>query len=338
MHLTARLSIVLVLAAVSACVPARAPGRAEGAGDVPLPPRALGYYDEELKRVVLVGGPLQPRAGARDRMWSWSGRRWEPVGDAGPPSRGNAGVAYDVRRRVAAFSGGAQRAANDSSFEIVGQSWAGSSRGWSRMHGTDIPPRDHQSMVFDPRRGRVVLFGGIAGDRSTPWPSDTWELRDDGWVRILSTGPAGRGRTAVAYDARRRQVVLFGGVGGSPSRGAPQPWYDDTWVLGDTAWRRVAEGGPRARYAHGMVFDERAGVVLMYSGAAAHRDAPLSDMWRWDGARWEEIPLTGPTPGHRYQPVMVYDRARGRTILYGGDTSKTDTWEWDGERWTEIRP
>ncbi len=44
-------------------------------------------------------------------------------------------------------------------------------------------------------------------------------------------------------------------------------------------------------------------------------------------------PLTGPTPGHRYQPVMVYDRARARTVLYGGIGGPSDTWEWDGQRW-----
>jgi hypothetical protein len=87
-----------------------------------------------------------------------------------------------------------------------------------------------------------------------------------------------------------------------------------------------------------MVYDERRGVVLLYSGAAAHRDAPLSDMWQWDGTRWGEIPQTGSTPGHRYQPVMVYDKARGRTILYGGIGGMTDTWEWDGQRWQEITP
>ena len=40
--------------------------------------------------------------------------------------------------------------------------------------------------------------------------------------------------------------------------------------------------------------------------------------------------LAGPTPGHRYQPVMVYDRARNRTVLYGGIGGASDTWEWDG--------
>jgi hypothetical protein len=52
----------------------------------------------------------------------------------------------------------------------------------------------------------------------------------------------------------------------------------------------------------------------------------------------ERDPLSGPTPGHRYQPVLVYDRARGKTVLYGGDPTKTDTWEWDGQRWSEVRP
>jgi hypothetical protein len=88
-----------------------------------------------------------------------------------------------------------------------------------------------------------------------------------------------------------------------------------------------------------MVFDERAGIVLLYSGAAAHSGAPLSDMWQWDGFLWTEIQLTGPTPGHRYQPVMVYDRSRARTVLYGGlQSSSDDTWEWDGGRWEQINP
>jgi hypothetical protein len=132
--------------------------------------------------------------------------------------------------------------------------------------------------------------------------------------------------------------VLFGGASEPPGANQPQTFYNDTWIWNGERWRQAAEGGPPGRYAHGMVFDERAGVVLLYSGAAAHRGVPLSDMWRWDGERWTEIPLTGPTPGHRYQPVMVYDRARDRTVLYGGIGGPNDTWEWDGRRWRQIKP
>ncbi|MDX2059638.1 MAG: hypothetical protein SFV24_17640 [Gemmatimonadales bacterium] len=296
---------------------------------------AMGYYDAALQRVVLIGGAGQPRAADRDSLWSWSGAHWEPLG-LGPPARTNAGVAYDGSRGLAAVTGGARRAADDSTFEVMAHTWLGDATSWRPLNGPDVPPRDHNALVHDEARGALLLFGGIPADRATPWPSDTWQLRPEGWVRIATEGPAGRARTALTYDSRRRQVVLFGGVGAQPGRGQPQPFFNDTWIWEGSSWRRVAADGPPARYAHGMVFDERAGVVLLYSGAAAHRDAPLTDMWQWDGRRWTEIHLSGPTPGFRYQPTMVYDRARGRTVLFGGMTDSTGaTWEWDGTRWSE---
>jgi hypothetical protein len=35
---------------------------------------------------------------------------------------------------------------------------------------------------------------------------------------------------------------------------------------------------------------------------------------------------------------MVYDRARRRTVLYGGINNASDTWEWDGARWSQVGP
>jgi hypothetical protein len=298
---------------------------------------AVGYYDSRLQRVVMVAGAEAARAGEHDRVFSWSGARWELVTDSGPPSRGNAGAAYDAQRAMAVVTGGGRYKANSSAFETIAQTWIGPVAGWQRISGTEIVARDHNALVYDEARGHVITFGGMLADRS--WPGDTWELRADGWTRIATHGPASRARTALAYDNVRRHVVLFGGVGAQPGPGQPQPFFNDTWAFENGTWRKLADGGPRARYAHGMAFDERAGVLLLYSGAAAHRDAPLSDMWRWDGNSWIEIPLTGPTPGYRYQPVMVYDRARGKTVLFGG-IGETDnsTWEWDGTRWTQIRP
>lgn len=182
------------------------------------------------------------------------------------------------------------------------------------------------------------MFGGIPADRSATWSTDTWELHHDKWTRIASEGPTGRGRTALAYDAARRQIVLFGGVSAPQGPNQKQTFFSDTWIFENSRWRKVADAGPPGRYAHAMVYDQRAKAVLLYSGAAAHSKAPLTDMWQWDGERWTEIRLTDPTPGYRYQPVMVYDAARERTVLYGGLQGSTgDTWEWDGQRWREIR-
>ena len=44
-------------------------------------------------------------------------------------------------------------------------------------------------------------------------------------------------------------------------------------------------------------------------------------------------------PAAAYDAAMVYDVARGKTILYGGYdgfTSYMDTWEWDGTNWTQV--
>ena len=152
--------------------------------DGPRTTRAVAYYDPALRRVVLVGGPSEPRAAQRDHVWSWSGARWESLTAAGPSGRGNGAVAYDALRGVAVVNGGAQHPGDGPHFEIVGDTWSGTPAGWQRLAGADLAPRDHHAMVYDEGRKAVILFGGIAGDRSAPWPSDTWQLEPAGWTRI----------------------------------------------------------------------------------------------------------------------------------------------------------
>ena len=334
----ARLVLVAALSATAATLAATArtlPLSRAATFAAPGADYSMAYYDAGLGRVVLLGGLRSAKGDDRDRVWSWSGSRWELVTDSGPRNRVNSSAAYDERRRTAVVAGGSRRRAGDSAWIVVADTWEGGVAGWQQRPGPDLVPRDHNALVYDPSRGAVVMYGGIPETRSAPWPNDTWELTAGGWTQVATDGPAGRGRTAMAADTKRGQLVLFGGVG-APDATNNQPFFGDTWVWQSGRWQRAADSGPRGRYAHAMVFDERAGVVLLYGGAAAHRNAPLTDMWQWDGARWTEIRLTGPTPGYRYQPVMVYDRARGKTVLYGGVSGgRDDTWEWDGARWEQ---
>ena len=294
---------------------------------------AVGYYDPERKRVMIVGDVGDPKEGERDKVWSWNGVAWDLETDQGPPGRVNAAAAYDARGRSAVVVGGSRKSADGATWSVVGDTWRRERGDWRRL--IDVTPIDHQALAVD-RRGRLLMYGGIPTDRGGPWPSDTWALDGDRWSRVTTDGPPGRGRTAMVYDSRRSQIVLFGGASAPPPGNLPQTFFDDTWTWDGDRWRQAAAKGPRGRYAHGMVFDERAGVVILYSGAGAHRDAPLSDMWQWDGRAWTEIRLTGPTPGYRYQPILVYDRGRGTTLLYGGIGGASDTWEWDGRQWKQV--
>jgi hypothetical protein len=297
---------------------------------VPRLDHAVGAYDARLQRVVLIGAEQAPIGGARDRVWSWSGTQWEGVTDNGPLARTNAAAAYHSARAKIIVAGGSRKPTAEARFEVAGDAWDGDRRGWSRI--AEIPARDHH-VLADNGQGGVLMTGGIRPGR---WPEDTWQLQDDEWRQVASDGPGARGRSAMVYDSKRRHVVLFGGVSAPSAPNQQQIFLNDTWIWDGSRWRQAADSGPRGRYAHGMVFDERAGVVLLYGGAGAHKNAPLSDMWQWDGNRWTEIALSGPTPGYRYQPVMVYDKARDRTVLYGGLGNPAETWEWDGRRWRQA--
>ena len=234
-----RLALILaLLAGIDSTNTQRAsPDRPGTAADTPATDHAVGYYDERLQRVVLVGGAGDPKPGDRDKVWSWSGTRWERVTDEGPAGRVNASAAYDARRGRAVVTGGSRKA-DGGNWEVVGDSWEGDARGWRRI--ADVAPRDHHSLVED-GRGGILMFGGIPADRSGPWPADTWTLQGDAWKRLASDGPPARGRAALVYDRKRQRVVLFGGVSAPPGPKQPQTFFNDTWTWDGDRWHKAAD-------------------------------------------------------------------------------------------------
>lgn len=286
-------------------------------------------YDEANRRVLIFGGTGQETS--YGDLWSWDGRTWKLLSASGPSPRNSGVMVYDARRKRAVLFGG--RVGKKE--EIKGDTWEWNHKAW--QHVADGSPRDHPAMAFDAARGRTVLFGGGKYPRPSPWATDTWEWDGQQWLQVATEGPMGR-VTAMIYDSKCKQIVLFGGVGEASSRGQSQPHFNDTWIWNGKQWRKAANEGPPARARHAMAFDRRAGVVLLYGGSVDGSRELFGDMWQWDGERWTEIKLTGPTPGKRALHVMAYDSARGRTVLYGGTGEKVldDTWEWDGSNWKRV--
>lgn len=87
---------------------------------------------------------------------------------------------------------------------------------WTQLApgGLTPPARFHASVIYDPVRSRVVMYGG--SDLTTP-KSDTWSLSVSGspsWTQLAPTGflPAARlGHTAI-YDPVRDRAIVYGGV------------------------------------------------------------------------------------------------------------------------------
>ncbi len=176
-------------------------------------------YDSARGRVVLFGG-YNGTSGYLADTWEWDGTTWvSRTSTTNPPGRELAGMAYDsARGRVVLFGGfrWPPGEAYDDTWEWDGNVWI------QRTPATSPSARYGAAMAYDSRRGRVVLFGGMA----IGLPDclvDTWEWDGNTWVqRTPATSPGPRDAAASAYDSARGRVVLFGGQN-------QNYFFADTW-------------------------------------------------------------------------------------------------------------
>ena len=161
---------------------------------------------------------------------------------------------------------------------------------------------------------------------------DTWEWDGAHWIeRSPIASPPARFGHAMAYDAARGRVVLFGGY--SFLSGLA---LSDTWEWDGTAWTAATPAtSPPGRLGESMVYDSARQRIVMFGGTGDSGD--FADTWEWDGSTWiQRSPAASPPP--REYGAMSYDGARGRAVLFGGFDGTSylaDTWEWDGSVWVE---
>ena len=135
----------------------------------------------------------------------------------------------------------------------------------------------------------------------------------------------------MAFDAARGRVVRFGGYSRLAETSTTALLSDRTWEWNGYGWRDTLQSGPQARSGHGLSYDMRRGVSVLFGGKGD--DGLLGDTWSWDGATWEEHQVQGPSL--RTSHAQAYDRHRGRVVVFGGhgEMMLADTWEWDGQAW-----
>ncbi|HSA29788.1 MAG TPA: right-handed parallel beta-helix repeat-containing protein [Phycisphaerae bacterium] len=205
-----------------------------------------------------------------------------------------------------------------------------------RTPATTPPARCRHAAAYDSIRGVTVLFGGTPDVWTGPRFSDTWEWDGNNWTqRTPATAPPAREYHALTYDSARGVTVLFGGLGNSGDQNDTWEWDGDNWT------QRTPATAPPARECHGLAYDSARGVSVLFGGWGRGNSGDLSDTWEWDGNNWtQRVPAT--IPPSRQHHALVYDSARGVTVLFGGlhndSYNMDDTWEWDGTNWTQRVP
>src|SRR6185503_19483498 len=89
-------------------------------------------------------------------------------------------------------------------------------------------------LVYDEQRRQVLLLSGYAPPNQ-PQLDELWSWQGMGWIRLSGAGPVARSLSGAAYDARRKRVVLFGGVGNK----GYEELKGDTWEWDGKSWRPI---------------------------------------------------------------------------------------------------
>lgn len=101
--------------------------------------------------------------------------------------------------------------------------------------------------------------------------------------------------------------------------------------------RRRKSNPPRAVKA-GMTYDPIRGRTILFGGSDLNDNAIRARTWNWTGDEWLDVTAPGTQPTPRWGHQFVYDRKRGRALLFGGfdNVTRRDQWEWDGDAWSPV--
>ncbi len=180
-------------------------------------------FDPVRKNVLLVGGydaTTNARGGGGELfdMWSWDGSTWALV-DA-RFARFDGAMATDPDGTgVVLFGGRAPALANDTS------RWDGAA--WAQLATRLAPQKRAGARLVLAGPDALLLFGGQGAIDPL---GDTWLLRQREWFEQDPThSPSARFGAALAYDAARKRVVLFGGTSVAATG---RILLGDTWTWG----------------------------------------------------------------------------------------------------------
>ena len=187
---------------------------------------AVGAFDVQ-RGVARIYGGVSADDVPRTDTWGWNGTAWSRASTTGPADRGSNHMAYDIgRQRTMALLFRRSSPNADQTYPTDLWEWTGTA--WSAVAGAGPAFSPIQPMVGLGSGSGLLLFdGGVLQGMAS-----TWIWQNAQWSRVSTGGPPMRNGHALAYDAARNRVVLFGG-----SR--PGQDFSDTWEWNGTAWSQI---------------------------------------------------------------------------------------------------
>lgn len=305
------------------------------------------------QEMVLFAGAADYGTERHNEVWSFpldGAPHWsKPLPESGPPSeRIRTATIYDpARQRMTLFGGWNGNPYCDPlycSLRIYADLWSLDLEGeayWSRRtQGPTPAARAGHSLIYDPIRDRMLMFGGFSHSSSFYFLDDLWSLAlaDPGsWSSLSPAGspPSARSGHSAIYDPIRDRMIVFGGGGGT--------YTNDLWQLslgGPLVWTQLSPAGtpPSARVGHVAVYDTFRDRMIVYGGS--------SDPQTWmlgfePSLQWTVLPTVGTQPPPMDVRGAIYDPFANRLVVFAG-TTNVEVWSPaigpTPAEWTQLVP
>ncbi len=219
---------------------------------------------------------------------------------------------------------------------------------WTNLTPTPLPAAWPSSrwtsvVVYDSRRSKLMLFGGVITTPSFDSPVDVWEwdFVSRTWTDRTpsprpSSWPPPRAYQAAVYDSGRDRVLLFGGSKSHSTN------YNDLWEWDPTTneWTdrttaTLPSAWPAARNYHGMVYAESQGLVFLHGGTTGTN--VFNDLWSLNvaDATWtNRPPPLGPSSWMDMQ--LGWDESRKSVFFWGQFSSIARDFNPATNMWTNM--
>jgi len=292
-------------------------------------------FDPVRNRMLMFGG-YRINQGAFNDVWEFdlATLHWHQLNPSGtgPSPRASSSMVYDAPRdRLIIFGG------TDFASQPFADAWSLSLAGpptWLPLltTGASPPGREEASLVVDPGRDRLLLYGGLMFTAPGVL-GDLWELDLSGtpsWNQIVLSGaPPGRYGHGAIYNGSRDRMIVYGGAVNGIAAG-------DVWALNlapTPSWQELMPYGaaPAGRVDATTIFDTARSRMLVFGGYSTQ---DLNDTWalslKYD-PMWVQLTPEGP-PEARILQSGAWDPGGEQLVIYGGYTHTTESDLGDGAR------
>ena len=276
-------------------------------------------YDSVRDRIVLYGGSSVSADGKTvaplHDTWEFDGTTWTQIGGDGP-AISKPLLEYDPVTNQVIMLG------LDDTVTTQMYSFDPASGSWTHVTPAALPPCVNEgAMTWDPADQVVLYTGGVCStssgaDESYEWDGTTWNK-----VTVILTANRLFG-AGLAYDAARKNGVMFGGTGVDSVVNA------DTWIFSGSNWTTYNDSSrPDPRSLFAFTTDPVHQTIWMFGGTdglIAH-----TDLWQYQNGVWQSVP-TADGPASCLTPLGAWDSNRNTMVVSCGEGT---TYEWDGTTW-----